>query len=194
MILKIIEGAWDKPFSDNAAAIWSRALADLPFEAAQQAVLLLVRTHKYRPSIAEIRQTVFELVDPLPTAEEAWEEARRAARTFSPYHGGVLHEWSHPLIERAARVVGIETMAYSEEPTVIAAQFRRVYENLREREQIRRQQEAFRLPSPSTPALTDSGTDVWGTSPTRSHEVLVMREEDATKHSVLRGGLRNDCA
>jgi len=150
MILKIIEGAWDKPFGDDAAAVWARALADLPFEATQQAILLLVRTHKFRPSIAEIRQTVFDLVDPLPTAEEAWEEARRAARTFSPYHGGVLHEWSHPLIERAARVVGIETMAYSEEPTVIAAQFRRVYENLREREQIRRQQE-------STPALTDSG-------------------------------------
>lgn len=156
MLLKVIEGAWDKPFSDNAAAIWSRALADLPFEAAQQAVLRLVRTHTFRPSIAEIRQAVLELVDPLPTTEEAWEEARNAARTFSPYHGGVLHEWSHPLIEQAARVVGIETMAYSEEPTVVAAQFRRVYENLRERAQIRRQQEVFRLPSPSGPALTDS--------------------------------------
>lgn len=156
MILKIIEGAWDKRFGDDAAAVWARALADLPFEATQQAVLRLVRTRTFRPSIAEIRQAVLELVDQLPTAEEAWEEARRAARTFSPYHG-ILHEWSHPLIERAARVVGIETMAYSEEPTVIAAQFRRVYENLREREQIRRQQEAFRLPSPSTPALTDSG-------------------------------------
>lgn len=150
MLLKIIEGAWDKPFGDDAAAVWSRALADLPFEATQQAILMLVRTHKFRPSIAEIRQAVLELVDPLPTAEEAWEEARQAARTFSPYHGGILHEWSHPLIERAARVVGIETMAYSEEPTVIAAQFRRVYESLREREQIRRQQE-------SVPALTDSG-------------------------------------
>lgn len=155
MLLKVIEGAWDKPFSDNSAAIWSRALADLPFEAAQQAVLRLVRTHKFRPSIAEIRQAVLELVDPLPTTEEAWEEARNAARTFSPYHGGILHEWSHPLIEQAARVVGIETMAYSEEPTVVAAQFRRVYENLRERAQIRRQQETLRLPGAAAPMLTE---------------------------------------
>lgn len=155
IVAKYIQAAWGKEFTDEQLDVWTDALAPIPYEVANQVAQRLVRTNKWAPSIAEFLAAVWEFVDPLPTAEQAYAEARNAARTFSPYSGGVRHEWSHPLIEQAAKVVGIETMAYSEEPTVVAAQFRRVYENLRERAQIRRQQETLRLPTGAAPALTE---------------------------------------
>src|SRR5690606_5707191 len=94
---------------------------------------------------AAIRREVAEGIDELPTLEEAYEQARAAARDYSPY---AWHPWErqrnsgpvlHPLVAQALDVVGVETMAYTDEPSVVAAQFRRVYENLRERVIVRRQ-------------------------------------------------------
>lgn len=139
-LLLIIEGAFPERFrsTDTAIDAWATLLGDIPYEIASQAAAAICRTSKFPPTIAEIREAVAEVMSPLPSAEEAYEAARRVARTYSPYDPAPTG--LHPMVARALDIVGIETMAYTHEPTVVAAQFRRVYEGLREREIRRRQQ------------------------------------------------------
>lgn len=138
-ILRIIEGAYPGRFESTEAAIdaWAALLRDVPYELASRAAAALCRTSKFPPSVAEIREAIAEAIDPLPSAEEAYEQARRVARDYSPY--SPMPDDLHPMVARALDIVGIEMMAYTNEPSVVAAQFRRVYEGLREREIVRRQ-------------------------------------------------------
>lgn len=148
-ILLIIEGAYPGRFESTEKTIkaWAALLGDVPYELAEQAAAALCRTNKFPPSVAEIRGAIAEAFSPLPSVEEAYETARRVARDYSPYTP--IPDNLHPMVARALDIVGIETMAYTHEPTVIAAQFRRVYENLREREIVRRQQgDAALIPAP----------------------------------------------
>lgn len=148
-VLLIIEESYPGRFttSEDTMAVWARMLGDIPYDIVSQAVAALCRTSKFPPTISEIREAVAEAFDPLPSVEDAYESARRIARDYSPYTP--VPDTLHPMVARALDIVGIETMAYTHEPTVIAAQFRRVYEGLREREIVKRQQgDAALMPAP----------------------------------------------
>lgn len=151
MVIKILEGAYHKVFDEDQVKAYTVMLEDIPFELAKQAVAKLIKTSKWLPTIAEIREAALELVDPLPPVDLAYEEARQAARSFTPYAPG-SYEFSHPLIRKAVDIIGLETLAYSEQPSIVAAQFRSVYERLREAESARRREQPI-LPGPEYKAL-----------------------------------------
>src|SRR5690606_34795428 len=138
--MKVIQEAYPGrvAFSEDSIKVWSAALADLPTEETKLAVDRLVKASRFPPSIAEIRQAVAELVDPIPSAEDAYHEARMIAQRFSPY-SKETPPYSHPLIRRAVEIIGIDTMAYTTDPQYIGRQFRDVYQRLRDQEITRRQ-------------------------------------------------------
>ena len=142
-LIKVLQEAYPRSeFSEGRIEIYTMMLADLPYPAAQKAVLKLIATSPFLPTIAEIRKTAAELVDPLPSVDEAYEAARRAAQQHSPYSGrNPALDKLHPLVRQALQTVGIETMAYTDQPMIAAAQFRQVYERLKDRELSRRQTE-----------------------------------------------------
>lgn len=149
-LLKVIEASYPgrASFDEDAIGVWCRMLGDIPYNVAGEAVRRLVSTNTFPPSIAEIRKAAWEVIDPLPSAEEAYQEARAVARNFTLYSNGALSiEWSHPLVKQAADTIGLETMAYSTNPEYIGRQFREVYDNLRDSAQSRRQH-ATPLPAP----------------------------------------------
>lgn len=128
------EGRTDgRRFSEETIDIWCDLLADLPFEAAKAAAVHLLRTSSYPPTVADIRKMVAEMIDPLPSAEDAYLEARELARSYSPYTQAPLAA-SCSLIAKAISVIGIETLAYTDNSEYVGREFRRVYENLRDRE------------------------------------------------------------
>lgn len=168
-------------FSETAIALWYESLKDIPADIAAKAVKALIQRSKWPPSIAEIRAEAADLVDPLPTAEEAYAEARRVALSFYPGQP-ITHKWSHPVVQKAAETIGISTMAYSENPEYIGRQFREVYERIKEQEERRRlTQPALGLPGKHMKALRG-----W----MLPHLRVVGEDEDAMTHvqSAKNGG------
>ena len=140
MLVKILEGAYHKEFSEDSIKVYVAMLKDIPFNLAQQAASNLIKSSKWLPSISELREEALKLANPLPTVDQAYYEARMAARNFSPYSGPGGEHFSHPLIKQAVDIVGLQTIGYSDEPTIVAAQFRQVYNRLLDSETSRRKQ------------------------------------------------------
>lgn len=152
-LLYVLEGAYPRnPFTEASARVYSQMLADIPYAVASEAVRRLMATSKWLPSVSEIRQMCAELMEPVPSAEDAWLEAMEAARAFTPYQTppelqmqmrGFVREGPKmaPLTARAVAVVGgVEALAYSTSLEHAGREFRRVYESLRQSEMARRQQ------------------------------------------------------
>jgi hypothetical protein len=67
------------------AALWCKMLADVPYQTAEQALLYVLSTAKFFPTIAEIREAVVKITTPeLPAPMEAWAIGRRIAKKYSP--------------------------------------------------------------------------------------------------------------
>lgn len=155
-LLYVLESAYSRSeFRPGTAKIYTQMLADLPYEVAKTAVMRLIATSKWLPTIAEIRHACAELIDPLLSAEDAWIEACKAARVYTPYQAPpevrkaqaayrgyqVEGPTMSPLTRKAVQVLGgIEAIAYSDQPEFMGREFRRIYERLRESEMRNRQQ------------------------------------------------------
>lgn len=113
--------------------VYQRTLADIPADVLEAAVLHLVTTSRFFPTVAEIREAAFNIMTnarQIPSAFEAWEEAIDHCR-HSNYTG-----YSHPLIEKAVHVIGIpywQNMLIDDEMAT-RAHFFKVYESLYNRE------------------------------------------------------------
>lgn len=83
------------------AQLWFGALSDLPYPVAEAAVLQVLSTSSFWPTVAQIRQAA-ETIDPhnsLPSPELAWEEVLRQIARVG-YYG--TPNWSNEAIGRAA--------------------------------------------------------------------------------------------
>lgn len=131
IVIKILQGAYRSEFRDDSIDVYTEMLSDLDFQIVRQAIANLIRVQRFLPAISEIREECLKLSNPLPTVDQAYCEARSAAHDYSPYdHDTAGETFSHPLIQHAVNVVGLSTMAYTDQPQVVAAQFRKVYERL----------------------------------------------------------------
>jgi len=115
--------------SRETIIIYQRTLSDIDDEVLENAVLHLITTSKFFPTVAEIRDAAFSIIankSSLPSSYEAWQEA------ISHCHRGEYRNYSHPLIEKAAMIIGVEywrNMNVDDEmPT--RAHFFKIYESL----------------------------------------------------------------
>ena len=119
-------------------AMYAMMLADLDAGAAQKAVLGLVATSRFFPTIAEIRERLARNSCTLPSTEAALEELDHAVRRFSPDDSSTWtydDEWSHPFIARAVRIVGgVGQLWGSRAPGMDRRDFRAAYVALCEEE------------------------------------------------------------
>ena len=121
------------------AELWYKMLADIPYEIAEKALIKVLATAKFFPTVAEIRAAATELCSPrLLTSGEAWEQVMRAIRRYGFYAQQQTMEMLEPLVKRAVECVGLREICLSEEPDIVRAHFMRVYDQLanREREQV----------------------------------------------------------
>lgn len=67
------------------AALWAKMLSDVPYQIAEQALLYVLSTAKFFPTIAEIREAVVKITTPeMPSPMEAWAIGRKIAKKYSP--------------------------------------------------------------------------------------------------------------
>jgi hypothetical protein len=114
---------------------WAIVMGDIDHAEAEMAVMLLVRSHTYdRLKVADIVKSVKDMRNAsIPTAEEAWKEV---LRNLNPYR---RPEWSCSLIQDAVRTMGFLQLCNSENPSIDRAQFLKIYNNLRDRQQDRQE-------------------------------------------------------
>lgn len=123
--------------------VYRDALADVEPDVLRAACLLLVRTLRFWPSIAEIRGACLEVSGEranLPAVGEAYAEARRAAARFGAGGKPVASDFSHAIVHRAAvQASGSWRMwCLSDNEAPQRARFFEVFKELRDRE-IRQQ-------------------------------------------------------
>lgn len=119
--------------SAQTVRVYARELADVPVDRLAQAVSDLIRTSRYFPRVAEIRERAAELALDLPGEADALEQvqARAAwARLAEDERGSPPP--IHPAVKRALQLVGgAHAMRAADEPAVIRGQFLRLYRDVR---------------------------------------------------------------
>lgn len=131
-LLLILEGSYPRfKFTDTMIQAYTFNLVDLPYQLASMAVRDLTRTLRFPPTPAEIRERCVLIAHRLPDVDAAWSEVREKAMEFSPY-GGPRTTYSSELVKQAVKAIGgIEALAYSERPEMMAHQFKVTFERLR---------------------------------------------------------------
>jgi hypothetical protein len=111
------------------AVLWEKALSDITYDVAEKALLKVLSTSKFFPTIAEIREAATQLTQPQQLdAMEAWGLVVNAIRRYGFYRE---KEALDSLPEEIADLVKQFTwreLCLNENPDTIRAQFRMAWE------------------------------------------------------------------
>lgn len=120
--------------TEETLEIWTQALFDLTDDMFEVAVLHIIRNSKFFPTIAEIRETAFNLCTEkyAKTGDEAWGEVmQQIALTGS---------WGEPKFKDEITAQAVKNLGWMEicqmdlsQLEIIRAQFRNLYNNLKQR-------------------------------------------------------------
>lgn len=89
------------------AELWYKMLADIPYDIAEKALIKVLATARFFPSIADIREAAVDIVQPLPSAAVAWEEVSSMQRVYSFRESGEGIKHLSPLTKRVVRAIGL---------------------------------------------------------------------------------------
>jgi hypothetical protein len=203
-LIAILKMAWPAhPIeAEQGAAVYHRALADIPFELAERAVDEWLRTGKFFPAPSEIRELALRAGVGLPAAEIAWQEAQRVVGGYRP--GDPAPLWSSRVLEEAVNAVGWSAIKACEADQLgtLRAQFRDTYNALLKRMTaddardalteaegrraliafVPRQAPALEAGPPRGPAPIPDASPDEPTEPGESWTLRKFRERFAAKH------------
>jgi len=139
---------------DVTCAIYGRALLPLELEEINAAMLKLLRTCKFFPTVAEIFEAAESIREQakgevVPTAAEAWGEVMQLVRRKGLYQSW---DYSHPAVGRTVKLFGKEELCMLEESAVntARAQFMRMFQEICTREKNQKNIEAVLDVLPAT--------------------------------------------
>jgi hypothetical protein len=130
-LVAMMAATWTRPpvLAETVHA-YCFALADLEHEAAKAAVLDLMRTSRFFPTIAEIRERATKTRLSLPTPEEAWGIVRRAIGRHGNYRAPVF---DCEEIQQAVEAIGWRDLCVGDNPAANRARWLDAYRGFVER-------------------------------------------------------------
>lgn len=118
-----------------AMKTWYRALGDLDFHVAENAVWEHISTSPFPPSIAEVREKyAARLLPAVPDWGTAWEEVQRAIRRFGIYREDEAVASMGRMTAAAVRRMGFGNLCMSDNAVADRAHFQRIYEGMAKEE------------------------------------------------------------
>lgn len=128
--------------------LWLRMLGDLPYQVVEKALVKVLATAKFFPTVAEIREAASELMQPegmLPG--EAWGLVLEAVKRYGSYRQQEALASLPEDVATTVKYMGWQEICLSEQPEVVRAQFMRIYEQVaaRKREEVTVPQEVKAL-------------------------------------------------
>ena len=117
--------------TETAMLLWFSLLEDIPYRAAEAAVIKLASTKQFAPTIAEIRaEALAATSNKIKDWSEAWEEVLASIGPYGWRQTKKALETFDDLTREAVRRVGYKTICLSEHIQTERANFRMIYENL----------------------------------------------------------------
>ena len=160
-LVSVIAAAYPSFEVDKArVAVWVQMIGDLDYELAETAVRRHIALTKFPPTIAEIREQALEAArGPEPSGAESWQEFIHGIRRYSLYSELEAMESFCPTTRRVAQAIGWRDAYLSDNVDVLRGQYLRMFEQLRQRDNLEAIAGTLRLPRASRPALATGGHD-----------------------------------
>ena len=119
-----------KMLEDKASMdFWYMMLSDIPYDAAENAVMEHICTNIFPPNIAEIRKLCIERMKPhVLSFDEAWGVVQKAISSYGWYHPQQAFATMDELTLSVVKNFGWSRLCQSENPTADRANFREAYE------------------------------------------------------------------
>ncbi len=114
---------------DPTVRFWFKMLEDLDFKVCENAVLELISSAAFPPSIADIRKKCASRKAEIPEWGEAWERVQKAIRYYGAYRDDEAMESLDAITREAVRRMGYKSLCYSDikNAETDRAQFREIY-------------------------------------------------------------------
>lgn len=111
------------------AILWEKSLGDIPYHVAEKALIKVLSTSKFFPTIAEIREAAAQITQPRTMdAMEAWGLIVDAIRKFGYYREGDAIRWLPEDVGAMVKRFTWRDLCLSESPETLRAQFRMAWE------------------------------------------------------------------
>lgn len=115
--------------NSQAIELWYAQLEDIPARVAEAALHKWVAVNKWSPSIADIRETVTEIIQgATPDWGEAWRQTMKAIRYYGIYDEEKAIASLDDVTATTVQRIGWQTLCMSENIDVERANFRMIYE------------------------------------------------------------------
>ncbi|NLI74758.1 MAG: hypothetical protein GX369_08360 [Euryarchaeota archaeon] len=113
----------------TTARLWQEILSDMPFELAKNALLKVLVTAKYWPTVAEIREAALALQNPgMISPAEAWSQANAALDKYGYYRADEGMGSLPTEVQKTIRACGgWGAICTSENIDTVRAQFLRMF-------------------------------------------------------------------
>lgn len=126
--------------TEEAMELWYRELQDIPSDVATAMLRKWVDMQNWPPTIAEIRKMCAEIAcGKLPEWSDGWMEVTKAINRYGYMQYDRAMDSLSPITRSAVKMIGWQDLCMSENPDIIRAQFRQVYEIAAKREGEERQ-------------------------------------------------------
>ena len=118
----------------DSIKVWYQLLKDLPYDLANAAIQRYALTNKFPPSIAEIREQAALLMDGDLTNDWAtgWNQVIRAIGVYGQWSEERALKSMDEITRACVKRLGWKELCMSENPVADRANFRMVYEQLRQ--------------------------------------------------------------
>ncbi|HEX7065892.1 MAG TPA: replicative helicase loader/inhibitor [Bacillales bacterium] len=117
------------------AVLWEKSLSDIPYDVAEKAMIKVLSTNKFFPTVSEIREAATQLTQPRTMdAMEAWGLINKAIRKYGHYREGEALRSLPDDVAQMARQFTWRELCLNENPDTLRAQFRMAWETQSKRE------------------------------------------------------------
>lgn len=108
--------------------VWFKFLEDLPCDLATLAVQKYIATNKYPPTIADIRETVANMMVGSPDWSESWRQVMKLISLYGLPNEAKAYEAMDDTTREAVKRLGWKNLCMSQNQTADRANYRMVYE------------------------------------------------------------------
>lgn len=125
------------------AILWEKSLADIDYDIAEKALLKVLSTNKFFPTVSEIREATSQLTQPRTIdAIEAWGLIVQAVKKYGYYNQAKAMEMLPDDVRTMVKQFTWREICLNENPDTLRAQFRMAWDT-----QSKRQKEMKVLPT-----------------------------------------------
>lgn len=129
--LKYLGIAYNKEFNEEQARVWYDFFKDVDYDVFRNAVKRIITKNKYLPSIAELKEEIAIIDNPVLQldVDEEWAKVVDAVRKYGSKEGEIAFEQLNPITKEIVRSIGWYSLCMSENIEFQRKTFKEIFLN-----------------------------------------------------------------